>query len=635
VNWSGEPADRQLLERMIGAIRHRGPDDEGVFTSGFVGLAHARLSIIDVAGGHQPMSNDDGSLWITFNGEIFNYLELREDLQKRGHRFVTRSDTEVLLRAYEEHGERCVDALNGQWAFAIWDNRSRSLFMSRDRLGVRPLHYTTVGDSFLFASEVKGLFAHAGVNRELDLRSLDQTFTFWAPLTPRTLFRGIRELPPGHSATVRPGSVNVSRYWSIDYGDSQTYRDEKESAGELLCLLNDATRLRLRSDVPVGAYLSGGLDSTIVTSLVKRCTDAPLSTFSITFDDPEFDESAHQRQVVRALGTDHVDLRCSYSDIGRIFPDVVWHAEKPLLRTAPAPMFLLAGLVRQHGYKVVLTGEGADEMLGGYDLFKEAKIRRFWAARPDSRLRPLLLKRLYPYLPQLRSQSPEYLKAFFGTRPEDCASPLFSHLPRFALTARLKAFFSADVKTQLADYDAHTDLCASLPASYGRWDAFARAQYLETAGLLPDYILSSQGDRVAMAHAIEGRFPFLDHRVVEFAARLPTRFKMKALQEKYLLKRAFAEHVPEAVRRRTKQPYRAPESKSFFGVPDRPLRYDYVADMLGPQRLRDFGVFSPDAVGRLVDKARSGQAVAAKDNMALVGILSTQLLVQRFIRDSR
>jgi asparagine synthase (glutamine-hydrolysing) len=275
-------------------------------------------------------------------------------------------------------------------------------------------------------------------------------------------------------------------------------------------------------------------------------------------------------------------------------------------------MFLLAGLVRQHGYKVVLTGEGADEMLGGYDLFKEAKIRRFWAARPDSRLRPLLLKRLYPYLPQLRSQSPEYLKAFFGTRPEDCASPLFSHLPRFALTSRLKAFFSPDVKTQLADYDAHTDLRASLPASYGHWDMFARAQYLETAGLLPDYILSSQGDRVAMAHAIEGRFPFLDHRVVEFAARLPTRFKMKALQ-----------------------PYRAPESKSFFGTPDNPLCFDYVDDMLGPQRLRDFGVFSSNAVTRLVDKARSGQAVAVKDNMALVGILSTQLLVQRFIRDSR
>jgi asparagine synthase (glutamine-hydrolysing) len=620
---------------MIGAIRHRGPDDQGVFANGFVGLAHARLSIIDLAGGHQPMSNDDGSLWITYNGEIFNYLELREDLQKRGHRFRTQSDTEVLLRAYEEHGDRCVDLLNGQWAFAIWDSRSRSLFLSRDRLGVRPLYYTTVGNSFLFASEIKGLFAHPGVNRELDLRSLDQTFTFWAPLTPRTPFRGISELPPGHSATVSSASLRANRYWAIDYDGAHTYRDEQESAGELLRLLNDATRLRLRSDVPVGAYLSGGLDSTIVTSLVKRCTDTPFSTFSISFDDREFDESVHQQQVVRALGTDHVDLRCSYSDIGRIFPDVVWHAEKPLLRTAPAPMFLLAGLVRQHGYKVVLTGEGADEMLGGYDLFKEAKIRRFWAARPDSRLRPLLLKRLYPYLPQLRSQSPEYLKAFFGTRPEDCASPLFSHLPRFALTSRLKAFFSPDVKTQLADYDAHTDLRASLPASYGHWDMFARAQYLETAGLLPDYILSSQGDRVAMAHAIEGRFPFLDHRVVEFAARLPTRFKMKALQEKYLLKRAFAEHIPEAVRRRTKQPYRAPESKSFFGTPDNPLCFDYVDDMLGPQRLRDFGVFSSNAVTRLVDKARSGQAVAVKDNMALVGILSTQLLVQRFIRDSR
>ena len=228
---------------------------------------------------------------------------------------------------------------------------------------------------------------------------------------------------------------------------------------------------------------------------------------------------------------------------------------------SPAPLYSLARTASRH-VRVVLSGEGADEMLGGYDLFKEAKIRRFWAARPDSRLRPLLLRRLYPYLPQLRSQSPEYLKAFFGMRPEDCGNPLFSHLPRFTLTARLKAFLSPDVKTALADYDAFAELRASLPADYGRWDGFAQAQYLETAGLLGDYILSSQGDRVAMAHAVEGRFPFLDHRVVEFSARLPPGLKMKGLREKYLLKRAFAGAVPPSVLRRPKQPYRAIEIAS-------------------------------------------------------------------------
>lgn len=630
VNWSGEPADRHTLQRMIGAIRHRGPDDEGVFADGAIGLAHARLSILDLAGGHQPMANGDRTLWITFNGEIFNYLELREDLEKRGHRFATRSDTEVLLHAYQEHGERCVDALNGQWAFAIWDTRTRSLFLSRDRVGVRPLYYTTAGSAFLFASEIKGLFADPRVQRSLDVRSLDQTFTFWAPLSPRTPFRDVWELPPGHSATVTNAGCAVRRYWSIDY-DSSGGRDEEQSVGELRALLCDATRLRLRSDVPVGAYLSGGLDSTIIASLVTRSSNAALSTFSISFDDPEYDESVHQQQVVRRLGTAHVDLRCSYSDIGRVFPDVVWHAEKPLLRTAPAPMFLLSGLVRRHGFKVVLTGEGADEVFGGYDLFKETKIRQFWAAQPASRRRPLLLKRLYPYLPQLQSQSSEYLEAFFGTRPEDSSSPLFSHLPRFRLTSRLKTFFSADVKRTLAGYDAFAEMSSLLPDMYNRWDALAKAQYLETTGLLPDYILSSQGDRVAMAHAVEGRFPYLDHRVIEFAAKLPARLKMRALNEKYLLKRAFVDCVPEAVRRRRKQPYRAPESRSFFGGPERPLRHDYVDDLLSSQRVRDFGIFSPDAVSRLLAKARSGRISAVRDNMALVGILSTQLLASQFI----
>jgi asparagine synthase (glutamine-hydrolysing) len=634
-DWSGEPIDRSVLERMIGAVRHRGPDDQGVYIADSIGLAHARLSIIDLAGGHQPMSNENGTLWITFNGEIFNYIELKQDLEQRGHRFATRSDTEVILHAYEEYGDRCVDQLNGQWAFAIWDAHARRLFLSRDRVGVRPLYYSKVGHAFLFASEIKGLFRHPGVRRELDLRGLDQTFTFWAPLSPRTPFRDVWELPPGHSMTVTESGVCVSRYWALEYCNTDPRGNEEERAEELHRLLTDATRVRLRSDVPVGAYLSGGLDSTVVTSLIQRCSDAPLKTFSITFDDPEFDESVHQQEVVRALGTDHVDLRCSYQDIGRVFPDVVWHAEKPILRTAPAPMFLLSALVQQHGYKVVLSGEGADEMFGGYDVFKETKIRRFWASQPSSRLRPLLLKRLYPYMPRLQSQSPEYLRAFFSTRPEDCASPLFSHLPRFSVTSRVKSFFSQEVKTALADYDAQQDLRATLPAAYEQWDSLSRAQYLETAGLLPDYILSSQGDRVAMAHAVEGRYPFLDRRVMEFAATLPARLKMKVLVEKYLLRRAFAGRVPESARTRRKQPYRAPESKSFFGSPEKPVRHDYVDELLSPAKVRDFGIFSAGAVQRLVDKSSTGDAVAVRDNMALVGVLSTQILLDQFVHNPR
>jgi asparagine synthase (glutamine-hydrolysing) len=635
VNWSGEPADRLVLDRMLGSIRHRGPDEDGILAAGPVGLAHSRLSIIDIAGGRQPMTNADGSLSITFNGEIFNYLELRADLEARGHRFVTKSDTEVLLHAYEERGERCVDDLNGQWAFAVWDSRRRLLFCSRDRMGVRPLFYSMTAGTFVFGSEIKSLFRHPAVKRELDLCGLDQTFTFWTPLAPRTAFRHVCELPPGHSMTVTARSSRVRRYWALTFRlDGEARKtDAAQSAEELTALLADATRIRLRSDVPVGAYLSGGLDSTIIASLVRQRVDQPLKTFSVAFDDPEFDESVYQREVARFLGTEHSEFRCSYDDIGRSFPSVVWQSEKPLVRTAPAPLFLLAKLVREQGYKVVLTGEGADEIFGGYDLFKEAKIRRFCAARPDSRLRPLLLKRLYPYLPQLQSQSVEYLQAFFGVQPDDCLSPFFSHLPRWRMTSRLKLFFSDDVKAQLADYDALADLRLALPSDYSKWDGLSQAQYLEAAVLLPGYILSSQGDRMAMAHAVEGRFPFLDHRVVDFASKLPPALKMRVLNEKYLLKQLSAHLIPEIVRRRPKQPYRAPDSRSFFGSFSRPVRHDYIDDLLSPETIRRDGLFAAEAVQRLVQKARIGKAVAARDSMALVGILSTQLLLHQFVHD--
>jgi len=631
VHFDGSASDRQLLQRMLRAIGHRGPDASGVHVEGPAGLAHARLSIIDLQGGRQPMSNEDGSLWVTFNGEIFNYLELRERLRAKGHRFATRSDTEVILHAYEEYGEDCVRQFNGQWAFGVWDSRRQTLFLSRDRLGVRPLYYATAGKKFLFASEVKALLVHPEVVRGLDPLGLDQVFTFWSTLPPRTVFRGICELPPGHNLVVRGQGLRLAPYWQLSYDSCEQAMPEAECAERLLDLLTDATRLRLRSDVPVGAYLSGGLDSTVTAALARRSTTGPLRTFSITFDDAEFDESHYQRLAVDALQTDHEMIHCRLEDIGRVFPEVVWHAERPVLRTAPAPMYLLAELVRGEGFKVVLTGEGADEMLGGYDIFKEAKVRRFWAARPESDVRARLLERLYPYLPKLRAQSPAYRKAFFHVRPEDLANPLFSHLPRWELTARLKLFFSAAVRAELADHDAYAECLALLPAAYARWHPFCQAQYLESAMLLPGYILSSQGDRMAMAHGVEGRYPFLDHRVVEFAAALPARMKMRGLNEKHILKRAAAGLVPPAVLARPKQPYRAPDARCFLSATagDMP---EYVEELLSPRRIRDDGVFQPEAVERLVQKIRRGFSIGIKDNMALVGILSTQLVIDRFLR---
>jgi asparagine synthase (glutamine-hydrolysing) len=630
LNFGAEGVDADLLQRMIRIVRHRGPDSHAVYADGPVGLAHARLSIIDLAGGRQPMSNGGGSVWITFNGEIFNYIELREDLVRRGYRFATQSDTEVILHAYEEYGENCVRFFNGQWAFAIWDVREQKLFLSRDRLGVRPLFYTLAGRCLVFGSEVKSIFVHPNVRRVLDRRGLDELFTFWTTIPPATVFEDVRELPPGHSITVKDGKVEVRPYWRLDYPRSQeAIKDEGEYSERLLALLVDATQIRLRSDVPVGAYLSGGLDSSVVTALIKKFTDSPLKTFSVTFDDPEFDESIYQREVSDYLKTDHHEVRCSYDDISRVFPEVIWHTEKPVLRTAPAPLYLLSGLVRQHGYKVVITGEGSDEMLGGYDIFKEAKIRRFWGRRPESRLRPLLLKRLYPYLPSLQAQSDAYLKEFFHIRVQDRSSPFFSHLPRWELTSRLKLFFSEDVKAQIRDHDAYAELERQLPLAYGAWDDLCQAQYLETSYLLPGYILSSQGDRVAMGHSVEGRFPFLDHRIVEFATRIPSRLKLRVLNEKFILKQSAGHLIPASIAKRPKQPYRAPEVKSFFG--DGAPRHEYVAELLSPERIRRDGVFNPAAVGKLVEKARNGRVQGIKDNMALVGILSTQLVIDQFI----
>lgn len=627
---SDERRKGEILRAMIGILRHRGPDDVGFYDDGRAALAHARLSIIDLGGGHQPMCNENGSLWITFNGEIFNYTELRESLIRSGHRFTTRSDTEVILHDYEQKGPDCVNDFNGQWAFAIWDQRRGELFLSRDRLGIRPLFYTADSRRFIFASEIKAILTCPDVRRELDLEALDQLFTFWHSLVPRTMFRNICELPPGHCMTVARERTRVWQYWRPAYPEHFDEIQERDCAERLLELLVDATRLRLRADVPVGAYLSGGLDSAVTTAVVRRFTNTPLRSFSVTFDHSEFDESAYQREVSQFLHTDHQSICCSGRDIGRVFPDAVWFTEKPVIRTAPAPLYVLSGLVREHGYKVVLTGEGADEILGGYDIFKEAKIRRFWGAEPASKRRPLILRKLYPYLQNVQAQPDAYLSAFFRVNPDDLKNPFFSHLPRWNLTSRLKSLFSEETKAALRGYDACDELRHQLPEEFSRWHPFCQAQYLETVYLLPGYILSSQGDRMAMGHSVEGRFPFLDYRVAEFASSIPPRLKMKGLNEKYILKQAAGSLVPASVRQRPKQPYRAPDAASFFV--EGGWQPDYVRELLSERRLRESGIFHPGAVRKLVKKAEEGQVIGVKDNMAVVGVLSTQLVHEQFIR---
>jgi asparagine synthase (glutamine-hydrolysing) len=625
------PPSQAELSAMIGSLRHRGPDGVGFYCRDEIGFAHSRLSIIDLASGDQPIHNEDQSVWVTFNGEIFNYVELRAELERKGHRFYTQSDTEVIVHLYEDHGDDFVAHLNGQFAIALWDSRRKRLVLARDRVGIRPLFYTQHHGRLLFASEVKALLALPGVERRIDPLALAEIFTFWAPIGSRSVFAGIESLPPGHLLVAEAGRVTTRTYWDWQFpsGMPDDRRSADECAEELRSLMIDAVRLQLRADVPVGAYLSGGLDSSIITSLIHHFTDTPLRTFSLTFDDAEFDESAHQQQMVDYLGTQHSQVRCSHADIAAAFPKAIWNTESPVLRTAPVPLMLLSGLVREQGYKVVLTGEGADEVFGGYDIFKEAKVRRFMARQPESKVRPQLLKRLYPYLRHSPASSASFAQRFFSEGVEHIGEPYFAHIPRWNTTSRISQFFSPQLRDTLAGWDAHAAIEATLPSEIRGWSPLARDQYVEAHTLMSGYLLNSQGDRMAMANSIEGRFPFLDHRVIEFANQLPPRYKLMGLTEKYLLKRSMTGLLPEAVRRRNKQPYRAPDNQSFFhdGQP-----VPYVSELLSEKRIAQAGYFDPSAVAKLLAKCRAGRAIGFGDNMAFVGILSTMWIDEMFVR---
>ncbi|GBE40182.1 asparagine synthetase [glutamine-hydrolyzing] 1 [bacterium BMS3Bbin09] len=615
------------LRRMAAIINHRGPDGFGFYKDRRAGFAHARLSIIDLEGGWQPIHNEDKSIWITFNGEIFNYVELRDTLISRGHRFYTKSDTEVIVHLYEDHGVECLKYLNGQFAFAVWDKNNDKFFAARDRVGIRPLFYTFVNGSMIFASEIKSLFTDNRVKREIDPRALDQVFTFWMTISPRTAFKNILELPAGHYMVVEKGDCKIEKCWDLDFTPDVNERSEQEYAEELRELLIDSTKLRLRADVPVGAYLSGGIDSSVITALIKKHTNNPLRTFSVAFHDEVYDESKYQKEMIEYLNTDHSVIKCSYSDIGKVFPDVIWHTETPILRTAPAPLYMLSKLVRDNGYKVVLTGEGSDEVFAGYDIFKEVKVRKFMEMNPDSKFRSLILKRLYPYLANSPTKSLKFSEAFFKTDVSGYPAEFYSHIPRWNTTSKTKFFFSDRIKEELNGHRSTDELSSLLSDNIQKYDYMSQAQYLEIKTLLSNYLLSSQGDRMAMGNSVEGRFPFLDHRVIEFCCKLPPNLRMQTLTEKYILKKSMNKLLPESITKRTKQPYMAPDIKSFFS--DGTI--DYVDEMFSEGTLKEYDLFDVKRARRFLEKCRKGLAIGFKDNMAFVGILSSQLLHHRFI----
>lgn len=621
------------INKMLARINYRGPDESGIFLSQNIVMGNVRLSIIDIHTGHQPMADTSNTFYIVFNGEIFNYVELKKELINKGHRFQTNSDTEVLLHAYMEYGSGCLHKLNGQFAFAIWNDKKKELFLARDRVGIRPLFYTRHNNMFLFASEIKAIAEYPGVKLMFDYSALAQVFTYWTVLAPATVFREVYELPPGHFMKITKNSIDIQQYWHLHF---PTQPDERyqgnlyDAAQELHTLLSRSVKLRLRADVPVAAYLSGGLDSSTITSFINKIMPATLQTFSIGFEESEYDETPFQKEVSEYLNTRHQYFYCTNKEIVQYFPEVVWHAEIPVLRTAPVPMYCLSKKVRDNNIKVVITGEGADEMFAGYDIFKEALIREFWAKQPDSKYRPLLLKKLYPYIGQFQGKNKMMFKFFYGYHLADTNSPYYSHILRWKNTSGLLNFFKNHIVKADTELNPAIEMQNIMDDNIMQWDLLSRAQWLEIKLFMSGYLLSSQGDRVAMANSVESRYPFLDHNIIEFAARLPSGFKMHGLNEKYIIKKMMHGRLPENIIKRPKQAYRAPAGNSFFLSGE-----DYVSELLSERGINEAGIFKYDMVQKLTEKISTNQQATEFENMALAGILSTQLLYHQYISAKR
>ncbi|MBK3519744.1 asparagine synthase (glutamine-hydrolyzing) [Carboxylicivirga marina] len=616
-----------VLNRMLTRIQYRGPDESGLYITPNCSMGNVRLSIVDLSSGQQPLCNEDGFLWIAYNGEVYNHHELRVKLEKKGHKFRTTCDTEVVLHMYEEYGSKCLNELNGQFAFSIWNEKKKTLFLARDRFGIRPLYYYRSERNIVFASEIKCLFEHPEVTRAINLERLKESLIFWAPKSPNTVFDTVKELPPGHFVEVKNGCFNVQQYWKHHYRFDKFKGTIDDAADELYSLLKSSVDLRLRADVQVAAYLSGGLDSSVTTALVNEIQPNVLNTFSIGFVDQAYDESVYQNEVAKHFDTNHTSVSCNNDDISKYLAKAIYHAEAPLLRTSPVPMMLLSSLVRKNGIKVVLTGEGADEMLGGYNIFKETIIRHFWARQPESKIRPVLLRKLYPYIPQLKNASPMMLRLFFGYQLNNTNSPVYSHLLRWKNGHQLTNMLSTEVLHQVKDYDPVDELSSNFSNEFGAYSPLEKAQLLESKLFMSGYLLSSQGDRMAMANSVEGRYPFLDHRVAEFCATLPDSYKLNGLNEKVILKLMMKEQLPSSVLRRSKQAYRAPVAQAI--MQNKNLMEQYMNEAA----IKESGLFNAQKVSVLQQKLSGKQPVSEQDNMALIAVLSTQILYSKYIAD--
>jgi len=585
---------------MNATLRHRGPDDEGIYRNGNVGLAMRRLSIIDVAGGHQPICNEDETKWIVFNGEIYNHQGLRKELESRGHSFRTKTDTEAILHLYEEKKEDCVKDLNGMFAFAIWDERERSLFLARDRLGIKPLYYYHGNDPFIFGSEIKAISA-AGVGQpELDFEALYHYLTYLYIPAPHTIYKNVRKLEPGHHLRLKDGKLEIKKYWTLRYHVVERFT-EKSCLERLEALLADAVQIRLMSEVPLGAFLSGGIDSSTIVHFMHRLGEQKVKTFSIGFPAGEpHNELDHARKAARHLGTDHHEMIVEPHAV-KILPEVIGFLDEPMADSSVIPTYLLSKFTREW-VTVALAGDGGDELFAGYERYlaiqavlKYEKVP-LWIREALSKVIGLTGET------EQKEGSRARLRRALGDLDRGYEETFLRWITNFngSLMERL---CTPELKAHMVDIRPH-DLARSYLNSRFEGDVphpLNRMLHFETKAYLPDDLLVKV-DRMSMAHSLEVRVPFLDHRVVEFVATIPPSFKIKGFMTKYILKRLMSKYLPEDIVYRRKQGF-VPPLKDWLRNELREL----VKDALLDRRARERGFFLPHRIEQLLNDHQNGK----------------------------
>lgn len=620
------PADLPgVVAGMLGAIAHRGPDGLGYAVDDRCAMGTVRLAILDPAHGAQPFTDAEGRFWLCYNGEIYNYRELRAELEANGHAFRTRCDTEVVLEAWRAWGAGALPRFNGGFAFALYDRRDDRLVLARDRYGKRPLFFSRHHKGLVFASEMKAFLAVPGFSFRQDPAQIAAILAQWTPLPHQSGFEGIENLPMGCWLSVQGGVVSRHTYAALRFDEGPAVSSQAEARALIQARLRESVAMRLRSDVEVGVYLSGGVDSAIVGHLTRQITHRSMSTFSVEFADAVFDESAEQRLMAEHLGSRHHALRVTLDDIAGACPEAVYHAEVPAFRSAFIPMFLLSSLTREAGIKVVLSGEGADEAYLGYDLFKETLLRAAWA-ESDEDLRRDRLMRLYPHYDHFDPKDIAAVTGLYQQFAEERMPGLFSHELRFQ-----NGRFSVRLMRDAGDpFAALSALVADCP-EYQAMTPVERAQWLEYKTLLPGYLLSTQGERMSLAHGVENRCPFLDKAVVDLGGAVNLRFD-DGFDEKRLLRDAFAPDLPEAVVRKRKFPYRAPDAAAFAAA-----RPDYLELVESEAELSALPFLDARFARRLTRKVLTGPAetVSTKENQTFLFLLSTVLLHHAFVRRAR